>query len=480
LGHPGNIYCTVYIRSIYEPKCPHIESMNDPKIVVIGAGPTGLGAGYRLHELGYENWVLYEKSGDVGGHATSHVDRHGFVWDEGGHVIFSHYPLFDRLIDEALGPEVHECVRESWIVCGDSWVPYPFQNNLRHMPKDIQLRCLLGAAQAASNGKADQCNNFRDWILATFGAGIAEAFMFPYNRKVWTTPLERMSKSWIAERVAVVDFKRLLENVVYQRDDVSWGPNNKFKFPLHGGTGQIYRRVASRFADRVRTGKKLVEVDSQRRTVSFADGSGDTYDILISTAPLDLLVRMLKPAQSELLDAAHNLEHNNLLVLGLGLEKPSESSKCWIYFTDSDMPCYRTTHFSHYSPFNVPNGDTGRYSSLMCEASVPNGESVDPERMLDQVTTGLIRAGILEEADRGRVVSRYHRFVDYSYPIPTLERDGALAVLQPALLHQKIYSRGRFGAWRYEIGNMDHSVMMGVEAVDHALAGKKESVFHSS
>lgn len=455
--------------------------MNHGKILIIGAGPTGLGAGYRLHELGHDNWVLYEKSTDVGGHATSHVDSKGFVWDEGGHVIFSHYPYFDRIIDEALGREVHECIRESWIVWGDkAWVPYPFQNNLRHLPKEVQLQCLLGAAKAGANGNAAQAGNFRDWILAIFGEGIADAFMFPYNQKVWTTPLERMSKSWIAERVAVVDFKRLLENVIYERDDVSWGPNSKFKFPLHGGTGEIYRRMAAKFPEHVQLGKKLVEVDSNRRTVSFADGTGDTYDVLISTVPLDLFVRMMKPARPELLDATQHLEHNNLLVMGLGVERPIETTKCWIYFTGSDMPCYRATYFSHYSPFNVPNGDTARYSSLMCEASLPLGKSVNPDQMLDQVTSGLIRAGMLEEADRARVVSRYHRFVDYSYPIPTLERDGALAVIQPALLEQKIYSRGRFGAWRYEIGNMDHSVMMGVEAVDHAVSGTAESVFHSS
>jgi protoporphyrinogen oxidase len=455
--------------------------MSDPRIVVIGGGPTGLGAGYRLHELGYENWALYEKSAEVGGHAASHVDSKGFVWDEGGHVIFSHYPYFDRIIDEALGHEVHECVRESWIVWGDnSWVPYPFQNNLRYLPKEVQLSCLLGAAKASGNGNAAECGNFRDWILATFGEGIADAFMFPYNQKVWTTPLDRMSKSWIAERVSVVDFKRLLENVICERDDVSWGPNNKFKFPLHGGTGEIYRRMASKFPGHVQTGKKLVEVDPDRRTVSFADGTGDTYDVLISTIPLDLLVRMMKPARPEFLDAAQHLEHNNLLVMGLGLEKPLPTTKCWIYFTDTEMPCYRATYFSHYSPFNVPNGDTNRYGSLMCEASIPCGQAVDPEKMIDEVTTGLIRAGMLEEGDRTRVISRYHRFVDYSYPIPTLERDAALAVLQPALLEQKIYSRGRFGAWRYEIGNMDHSVMMGVEAIDHAVSGKAESVFHSS
>ena len=57
----------------------------------------------------------------------------------------------------------------------------------------------------------------------------------------------------------------------------------------------------------------------------------------------------------------------------------------------------------------------------------------------------------------------------YSYPVPTLGRDAALAVIQPWLTEHDIYSRGRFGAWRYEIGNTDHSVMMGVEVVDHLL-----------
>jgi protoporphyrinogen oxidase len=449
------------------------------RIVIIGGGPTGLGAAYRLHELGYENWVLYEKSDYVGGHACSHVDDHGFVWDEGGHVIFSHYPYFDKLVDDMLGAEENQLVRESWIVKENSWIPYPFQNNLRYLPKSLQVSCLLGAAKAAAETNHQESSNFRDWILATFGEGIAEAFMFPYNFKVWTTPLEQMSKSWMAERVSVVDFKRLLENVILERDDVAWGPNNKFRFPLYGGTGEIYRRMAQRFPDRVKTGKELVAVDAAGKRVSFSDGSGDTYDVLISTGPLDLLVRMLQPAEGGLMDAAAELHHNNLLVLGLGLEKKIDTGKCWIYFADDDMPCYRATYFSHYSPFNVPKGDTERYSSLMCEMSFRAGQTPDPAKVIDRVVDYLIRAKILEESDRSRIVSRYHRTVAYSYPIPTLGRDRALATLQPALLGKEIYSRGRFGAWRYEIGNMDHSVMMGVEAVDHVLAGAKETVFSS-
>jgi protoporphyrinogen oxidase len=454
--------------------------MANRKVVIIGAGPTGLGAAYRLHELGYDNWVLYERSADVGGHATSHVDEQGFVWDEGGHVIFSHYPYFDKLVDKVLGKEVHERIRESWIVKGESWVPYPFQSNLRYLPRDVQVSCLVGAAKAELNGGGRDAANFRDWILATFGEGIAEAFMFPYNSKVWSTPLEQMSTAWIADRVAVVNFERILENVLYERDDVEWGLNSKFKFPLHRGTGEIYRRIAAYFPERLHKRKELSEIDVGRRMISFADGTGDSYDALISTAPLDSFTRMIRPVDNRLLDGAEGLEHNNLLVVGFGLRKKIETGRCWVYFPDAEMPCYRATYFSQYSPFNVPNGDIDQYSSLMCEMSFRAGESPDPEKVLDQVMTGLIRAKMLEESDRGLVVSRYHRFVRYSYPIPTLGRDRALDILQPALLEKGIYSRGRFGAWRYEIGNMDHSVMMGVEAVNHIVAGAKELVFHSS
>ncbi|MGB0103115.1 MAG: FAD-dependent oxidoreductase [Candidatus Sulfotelmatobacter sp.] len=450
------------------------------RIVIIGAGPTGLGAAYRLHELGHDNWMLYERADYVGGHSCSHVDPQGFVWDEGGHVIFSHFPYFDQLVDRMLGKQENHLVRESWIVKKDTWIPYPFQNNLRYLPKSEQVSCLLGAARAVSQGKPAECGNFRDWILATFGEGIAESFMFPYNSKVWTTPLEQMSKSWIGERVPVVDFKRLLENVLYERDDVGWGPNNKFRFPLHGGTGEIYRRMADSFPARIRTGKELAEVDGSGRTISFADGSGDSYDRLISTAPLDLLARMLRPADDRICEAAASLKHNSLLVIGLGLEKKIETGKCWIYFADHNMPCYRATYFSHYSPFNVPLGDTERYSSLMCEVSFPAGESPNAGQVTDQVISGLIAAEMIEECDRARIISRYHSIAAYSYPIPTLDRDAALAVLQSALMQLGIYSRGRFGAWRYEIGNMDHSVMMGVEAVNHILSGENETVFCKS
>src|SRR5262249_37229363 len=85
---------------------------------------------------------------------------------------------------------------------------------------------------------------------------------------------------------------------------------------------------------------------------------------------------------------------------------------------------------------------------------------------------GLVNTEMLRPGDE--IVSTYHRRFDHGYPTPTLEREGVLKELLPALQDQGIYSRGRFGSWRYEAGNPDHSFMLGVEAVDNIVNGASE------
>ena len=112
------------------------KSQIDPntRIVVIGAGPTGLGAAYRLKELGHKNFTLYERSPYIGGLSASFKDDKGFTWDIGGHVMFSHYKYYDDCFDALMGKDYQMNMRECWVRMFDSWVPYPFQNNIRYLP----------------------------------------------------------------------------------------------------------------------------------------------------------------------------------------------------------------------------------------------------------------------------------------------------------------------------------------------------------
>jgi phytoene dehydrogenase-like protein len=71
-------------------------------VLIIGGGPTGLGAATRLQQHGREDWLLVDASEEAGGLACTDVTPEGFLFDMGGHVIFSHYDYFDQLIDAAV------------------------------------------------------------------------------------------------------------------------------------------------------------------------------------------------------------------------------------------------------------------------------------------------------------------------------------------------------------------------------------------
>lgn len=97
---------------------------------------------------------------------------------------------------------------------------------------------------------------------------------------------------------------------------------------------------------------------------------------------------------------------------------------------------------------------------------------VDQENLLKESIQGLINTDMIKSNDE--IVSTYHRRFDHGYPTPSLEREGVLKQLLPKLQAKDIYSRGRFGSWRYEVGNQDHSFMLGVEAADHIVNGAVE------
>jgi protoporphyrinogen oxidase len=209
--------------------------MTLPRIAIIGAGPTGLGAAYRLTQLGHADFTLYERNTWAGGLAASFRDSAGFTWDIGGHVQFSHYEDFDRAMDATMGGDWLSHERESWIWIRDRFIPYPFQNNTHFLPDAEKRACLVGLIRRR-NGTSARPRNFEEWIRASFGDGIADTFMLPYNGKVWAHPPSTMDYGWIGERVSQVDLERILVNLLENRVDAGWGPNNRFRFPSEGGT----------------------------------------------------------------------------------------------------------------------------------------------------------------------------------------------------------------------------------------------------
>ncbi len=440
------------------------------KILILGAGCTGLGAAYRLQELGHSDFLILEQNCYPGGLATSFVDENGFTWDIGGHVQFSHYDYFDRLMEKALGAAWLKHLRQSYIWIRERFIPYPFQNNIRNLPPEDLAACLRGLIAVAGNGHASPMN-FEEWILHSFGRGIADTFLLPYNRKVWAYPPAQMSYQWIGERVASVDLARIMDNILTEQDDPAWGPNNSFRFPLRGGTGAIWEAVADLISvSKFRYGCSAVRVDPTEQMVHASNGEDFKYDALISTLPIDVLAGLI--GNQELVSEAAELRYSGTHVIGAGIRGSAPAhlkEKNWLYFPEDNCPFYRVTVFSNYSRHNVPGEG---YWSLLAEVAESSFRPVDHATVVQEVLKGMRNTKLLDAKDD--VVSTWHYYAPHGYPTPTVGRDEHLNRIHSRLKLWGILSRGRFGAWRYEVGNQDHCCMQGVEAADNILFGAPE------
>ena len=182
---------------------------------------------------GHADVVVLDAATGPGGLAASVRDAAGFTWDLGGHVQFSHYETYDRVLDRALGDAWYHHERSATIRLLGRDVPYPFQHHLDALPEPERTRATTTLA-AATLCPADDI--FAAWLHATFGEGVCELFLTPYNRKVWQHPLDDMSATWLGERVAQPKAPARTSGAATS----GWGPNATVRYPAQGGTGAIW------------------------------------------------------------------------------------------------------------------------------------------------------------------------------------------------------------------------------------------------
>lgn len=474
--------CSLTIPNEYQiVRSSIVRPVTGAQVVIVGAGPCGIACARELLSLGCTDFVVLEHRATPGGLAASVTDPAGFTWDRGGHVVFSHFGEFDRLLDDVMGADLHRHERSSAAHIAGAWVPYPVQNNLHRMPPELAVESIEGLIDAqVGGGQPALCSDevdFETWMHSMFGDGIVRHFMKPYNEKVWARPTSEMGSGWIAERVAVVDWRRAVRSALLNEDDPGWGPNNLFSFPRDGGTGAIFNRAAATIETHIRYGIEVNSVDVDERTVTASDGSAWQYESMVWTGALDQLIAITQTAPEAVQSAARQLVHNSVTVVGIGYETPLVDDRSWLYFPEDDTPFYRATNFAKYAAANVPGGDTGRFSSWMTEIASSDWRPLPAGNLADRVDDALRRTGLVP-AD-APIASVHVDHIPYAYPVPTLGRDRALSVIQPWLMQQSVLARGRFGAWRYELGNMDHAVKMGVDAARLIVCGTPEEAWGS-
>jgi protoporphyrinogen oxidase len=429
-------------------------------VVVVGAGPTGMGAACRLAEQSARSWLLLEAAPVPGGAAGSWRDDQGFLWDMGGHVLHSHFPYFDQTIADAVS-EWSYPVRDPAVWVGDRFVGAPVQQHLDDLDVDVagQIRKDL-----ADRNPEDR-ENLAEWFTDQFGPTLTALFFEPFNYKMWAYPPRMMDHSWTSLRSGSG-----ARNVPEAGAPAPARAVETFPYPRHG-TGSMWADIMARLPqDHFRMNTRVTAVDLEAHVLTLDDGEQIGYGECISSIPLPTLLQGVA-GHEDLRALVSGLHHSAVEVVGLGFEGPAPATladRSWIYTADADIALHRATILSNYSDLVA---GPGRWS-ILCEIGVSEFRPLDRATLVGDCLATMRRWGV--ESDP---VSIETRFVPMGYPVPTLGRDEILTKVHEALEQYGVRSRGRFGGWRYESCNQDYSFMQGAEAVDAITTGGAEDVF---
>ena len=421
----------------------------------MGAGLAGLSAAL---ELG-PGCEVFERENEAGGLCRSERVE-GFTFDYGGHLLHFRDRRVRELVFGLLGPDLIEHQRSAWIYSKNTFTLFPFQVNLHGLPLPVVWECLWGFIKAQrSKVKGEKSKveeeNFQEWIYRKFGKGIAKHFLIPFNQKFWRVSLTELTREWAEWSIPQPGLLDVLGGALgFRREGLGYNP--VFYYPRGGGIDHLAGKLAEKIPA-INFGRKLLEVDPEKKKIKLDNGEERDYDRLVSTIPLPELLKKIRPAGELFPAGAENLACLSVAILNLGV-KGEMPPYHWIYFPESDFPFYRINISSNFSPRMAPPG----CSCLWMEATWKRGETFDREKFAEASIEALLRCGLLRNRDQ--VVLKHHQEIEYGYVVFNRYRQMHLREILAALEKRGIYSLGRYGGWDYL--TMEGAIRAGRDAAE--------------
>ncbi|MBL7081160.1 MAG: FAD-dependent oxidoreductase [Candidatus Omnitrophica bacterium] len=413
--------------------------MAKKKIIILGAGLAGLSTAWHLQRKGYD-CQIFEKESETGGLCRS-KKINGFTFDYDGHLLHFKHNYTLQLIKDLLGENIIRHRRSAWIYSFGRFSHYPFQANLYGLPKSIVKDCLLEFIKTNRNGcKIKESTSFRYWIDKTFGKGIANHFMIPYNTKFWTVPLADLTCEWIDGFIPIPTLSQILEGTIKESRQ-NLGYNASFWYPERG-INEV-SRVFTKEIKNIYPRCCVNEINLNKKEIRLNGKQKEKFDFLISTIPLPEMLYLLRKLPRNIAISFKNLRWNSIFNLNLGIEKKLNHCRHWVYFPEKDFCFFRVGFPSNFSSLLAPADK----SSIYVEISYSGGKPIDKNNIVLRIKEDLKKAGIITPDDQ--VCLEDTNDIKYAYPIYDHNYRQSREKILKFLIQNNIIPCGRYGSWRY-------------------------------
>jgi protoporphyrinogen oxidase len=408
---------------------------------IVGGGMTGLAAGLA------SGFSVLERLDQPGGICASY-ERDGYHFEiGGGHWIFGGDPVTTRLIGCA--SEVRSYRRRSAVLFLGTqdrtrdlrhvMVPYPIQDNLFALPKEIRDAAL---AEILDGGTVDANGTMAGWLRQQFGETLDDIFFAPFHDR-YTAGLFREIAPQDGYKTPI-DKARVRQGA--ERENSDAGYNATFLYPARG-LDAVSRWLSDRCD--ITFGQGVVRIDTGDRSLHLSNGQVRPFDSIVATAPLNVTVEMAGLAGR----AGPPDPHTSVMVLNLGVTLPNtplaRNGNHWLYTPDSRSGFHRVGYYSNVDPLFLPAGrqNDPSLASLYIETAFRGGHRPSAE------ATQTLVASIISELQQNGLIDKVETadptWIDVAY---TWKRPGSDWVARATALCQAygVEPAGRFGRWSFQ------------------------------
>lgn len=435
------------------------------KVVVLGAGFSGLWVSLKLLEQGFEV-ELIEQAARPGGLMET-ITRDGFLLDLGPHILLASHQDHYRSI---LGKDLLRVqgyygfgYRGKQIL--SPLTPVNLLQNLGPI-RALPLAASMAWHRLPFTPPRPPWDNVDALLTAKFGEPVNQAFFRYYIPKVTGCSATEVSVDWFLERYRFYREHSLgrqlarkgwqsLRRFLLSRSEQS-SDGLELYYPRQGAqmlTDAIFSRISENGAN-MRLGAKVTRIQARNervKSVAFETGDGKSGkaegDLFVSTLPLTHLASLFGgDIGSDFENAAKELAWRHLWLFYIAAECDRVSEKIQIYFTEKRYPFKRI-----YEPKNlIPTMGSPGITNLCVEICYSDGDPIDRSDegpILQSVLKGLSAFYGLSAGQLHFVCSRR---VPHSYAIYRSGYNRPLKQMAASLFPlSNFISYGRQGSFRY-------------------------------
>ena len=446
-------------------------------VAVLGAGPAGLTAAYRLVQRRVPV-VVFEAGEQVGGLARTET-RDGYRFDLGGHRFFTKSEEVEALWEELLGEELLVRPRLSRIYWRGRLIEYPLR------PADVfakvgpvELVRSFGSYARARLRPARAEESYEDWVSARFGRRLFELFFKTYTEKVWGVGTDELRAEWAAQRIADLSIWSALRAALPGRGERPKSLIEEFSYPRLG-PGQMWEEMARRVergGGEIRLGAPVEGLEHEAGKVTAVRAGGERVEIgaVISSIPLRTTAGVAEPSPPrEVTIAAAGLRYRDFLTVALQIDGEPPFPDNWVYVHDPAAKVGRIQNFRAWSPWMTPDP---RRSCLGLEYFCFEGDELWCASDEELVELGRREVAALGLVEADRVAGGHVIRVPKAYPIYDAEYAGRVERIRGWLEgFSNLQQIGRNGLHRYN--NSDHSMLTAMRAVENLCDGAGHDVW---